>query len=40
MALELKEAIEATTRFKTVHSFGPTEPDYSNVFVGVGINPD
>jgi len=41
MALKLKEAIETSTRFNTVHSFGPTEPDYPGVvFVGVGINPD
>jgi|SRR6516165_7764416 hypothetical protein len=41
MALRLKEAIEVSTRFKKVHSFGPTEPDIPGiVFVGVGINPD
>jgi len=41
LALKLKEAIEASTRFKNVHSFGPTEPDIPGiVFVGVGINPD
>ena len=41
LALKLKDAIEESTRFKNVRSFGPTEPDEkSGLFVGVGINPD
>lgn len=40
MALTLKRAIEASTKFK-VASFGPEEPDNPGiVFVGVGTNPD
>jgi hypothetical protein len=39
MALTLKRAIEASTKFK-VASFGPDEPDNPGiVFVGVGTNP-
>jgi hypothetical protein len=38
MALTLKRAIEASTKFK-VASFGPDEPDNPGiVFVGVGTN--
>jgi hypothetical protein len=41
MAFKLKDAIEASTRFKKVESYGPDEADpRSSVFVGVGINPD
>jgi hypothetical protein len=41
MAFKLKDAIEGSTRFKRVESYGPDEADTQGVvFVGVGINPD
>jgi hypothetical protein len=41
MAFKLKDAIEASTRFKKVESYGPNEADAPGiVFVGVGINLD